>query len=675
MVYRRKEVDAYGNQSGLPACGQTGCGFAHTYRSVAEKPAQILGDDSGNDGFLPLSNALRQGYSRGISGDCSGAAHPGSSEDLGGAKMTGAQEQKLTVALAGNPNVGKSTLFNRLTGLHQHTGNWPGKTVGVARGTVQRSGVRFFLVDLPGTYTLEGSSEDERIAGEFVRSREADCTVVVCDASCLERSLILALQVLEQNVPTVICVNLIDEAKRRGICVNAEKLSELLSAPVVLTSAGQGIGIEELLRQIQLTAEQRPPMQSANWGDAISASEQIAAQCVSNSGQETEHFAQKVDRLLVSRRFGVPLMFLLLLGIVWLTVWGANYPSALLERLFDWIYGWLRVWLRGGPAWLSGLLVDGVYATCARVISVMLPPMAIFFPLFTVLEDVGYLPRMAFLLDPCMARCNGCGKQALTLCMGLGCNAVGVMGCRIIDSPRERVCAILTNAMVPCNGRFPTLILLGSLFFPQAGAAFVVAACVALGAAGAMAASGVLSKTVLRAEPSTFCMELPPFRRPRLGQILVRSLLDRTLFIAGRALYVAAPAGAILWLLSNTGLLTGISGVLEPFGQLLGMNGIILLGFVLSLPANELLIPVILMTITQADSLQAVPGASQTLLMQNMTWQMAVCTMVFTLFHWPCSTTLMTVYRETGSIRKTAAAFLLPTAVGCVLCIMLNLLI
>jgi len=259
--------------------------------------------------------------------------------------------------------------------------------------------------------------------------------------------------------------------------------------------------------------------------------------------------------------------------------------------------------------------------------------------------------------------------------MGLGCNAVGVMGCRIIDSPRERLCAILTNAMVPCNGRFPTLILLGSLFFPQAGAAFVVAACVALGVAGAMAASGVLSKTVLRAEPSTFLMELPPFRRPRLGQILVRSLLDRTLFVAGRALWVAAPAGAVLWLFSNTGLLTGISGCLDPFGRLMGMNGVILLGFILSLPANELLIPVILMTLTQAGSLQAVPGASQTLLLQTMTWQMAVCTMVFTLFHWPCSTTLMAVYRETGSIKKTAAAFLLPTAVGSVLCIMLNLLI
>jgi len=302
--------------------------------------------------------------------------------------------------------------------------------------------------------------------------------------------------------------------------------------------------------------------------------------------------------------------------------------------------------------------------------------MAIFFPLFTVLEDVGYLPRMAFLLDPCMARCGGCGKQALTLCMGLGCNAVGVTGCRIIDSPRERLAAILTNAMVPCNGRFPTLILLGTLFFPEVGAALVVAACVVLGMAGAMAASGVLSKTVLRSKDSTFLMEMPPFRRPRLGKILVRSLFDRTLFIAGRALTVAAPSGVVLWILSNTGIMAWLAAILNPLGSTLGMNGVILMAFCLALPANELVIPVILMAMTGAGSLQAVSGLGpQILLDGGVTWQMAICTMVFTLFHWPCATTLMTVYRETGSLKKTAAAWFLPTAVGCTLCLVLNLLL
>lgn len=324
------------------------------------------------------------------------------------------------------------------------------------------------------------------------------------------------------------------------------------------------------------------------------------------------------------------------------------------------------------PWWLRGILLDGLYVTTARVIAVMLPPMAIFFPLFTLLEDIGYLPRMAFLLDPCMSKCGGCGKQALTLCMGLGCNAVGVMGCRIIDSPRERLAAMLTNAMIPCNGRFPTLILLGSLFFPRAGSAFVVAACILLGASGAVAVSGALNAKA--PDRGTFLMEMPPFRRPRIGKILVRSLLDRTLFVAGRAVQVAAPAGIVLWLVSHTGLLAWSVKLLDPAGWLLGMNGVILLGFILSFPANELLIPVILMLLSQGESLQGVPDPSL-LLQSGITWQMGICMMVFTLFHWPCATTLMTIYRETGSRRKTAAAFALPAAVGCTLCLMLNLVL
>lgn len=586
--------------------------------------------------------------------------------------MAAKNERKITVALAGNPNVGKSTLFNALTGLRQHTGNWPGKTVGVAQGRCLHAGTEFTFVDLPGTYSLSGDSEDERIAAEFITSGNADCTVVVCDGSCLERSLILALQVLKITDKVIVCVNLMDEAERRGIRVDDKKLSESLGAPVVLTAAGTKKGLDALLGEILMVEGQS----GRDWGDPITAAEEIAEKCTVRRTDKSENRRKQADKILLSRRFGVPIMLLLLFGIIWLTVWGANYPSELLGKLLDGGYWLLNSLLAPLPVWLSGLLLDGMYATSARVISVMLPPMAIFFPLFTILEDVGYLPRMAFLLDGKMQRCGGCGKQALTLCMGLGCNAVGVTGCRIIESPRERLLAILTNAMIPCNGRFPALILLGSLFFGGIGGALAVAGCVVMGILGAMTVSGALSKTVLRNEESTFVMEMPPFRRPRIGQILVRSLLDRTLHIAARALLVAAPAGAALWWFADTSLFESISTFLNPFGRAMGMSGTILLGFLFSMPANELLIPVILMAVTQTGSLQSVASADGTILLSaGWTWTTAVCTMVFNVFHWPCATTLMTIYKETKSLKKTAAAFLLPTAVGVMLCLMLNLIL
>lgn len=588
--------------------------------------------------------------------------------------MRGKPVRMRKVALAGNPNVGKSTLFNALTGLRQHTGNWPGKTVGLAQGRARRGRTEYLFTDLPGTYTLDGASEDERIAGEFLKDGDSDCVVAVCDASCLERSLILTLQVLSRCRRVVVCVNLMDEAERQGLRLDLKALEAALGAPVVATSANRGRGLEALLTQIDRVCD-GPERPLGHWEDPVAAAEAVCAACQAQDSAP-EGWRLALDRVLVSRRHGVPILLALLFVIVWLTVWGANYPSELLGRLFDWGYDRLTGILAWAPWWLRGVLVDGLYATSARVVSVMLPPMAIFFPLFTVLEDVGYLPRMAFLLDGCMAKCGGCGKQALTLAMGLGCNAVGVTGCRIIDSPRERLAAILTNAMVPCNGRFPTLILLGSLFFPGLGAPVLVAGCVMLGVLGAMAVSGALTETVLKNQESTFIMELPPFRRPRIGQILIRSLLDRTLFVAGRALTVAAPAGVVLWILANTRLFSLAVGLLDPLGRFLGMDGAILLAFCLALPANELTVPVLLMALTGGGSLQSVAGlGGELLLSAGWTWQTALCVMVFTLFHWPCSTTLMTVYQETRSIGKTAAAFFLPTAVGGILCIMLHLLL
>lgn len=587
--------------------------------------------------------------------------------------MAGKTVQKTTIALAGNPNVGKSTLFNALTGLRRHTGNWSGKTVDIAAGMLRGGKEAYEFVDLPGTYSLTGHSEDERVAASFIASGSADCIVVVCDGGALERNLILTLQILERAEKVIVCVNLVDEARRQGIFVDGEKLSQMLGAPVVMTSAATGQGMDALLSQIRQSLAAMPPLRK-HWDSPIQDAQWIASQCVRYASERKESWRLTLDRILVSRRRGIPIMLVLLFLILWLTVWGANYPAMCLERFFDWIYGLLKIAMAPLPTWLTGVLLDGMYATSSRVIAVMLPPMAIFFPLFTILEDVGYLPRMAFLLDGKMRRCGGCGKQALTMCMGLGCNAVGVTGCRIIDSPRERLLAILTNAMVPCNGRFPTLILLAGLFFPRGWAASAVAVCVVMGVLGAMASSGVLSKTALRHAPSVFLMELPPLRKPRVGQILVRSLLDRTIHVACRAISVAAPAGVVLWILANTPLLGGAAALLEPLGKVMGMNGVLLLGFLLSMPANELLIPVVLMILTGAGSLQEIGGGSQ-VLQAALTWQMAVCAMVFTVFHWPCSTTLLTVYKETHSVKQTAAAFVLPTTIGMLLCMMLKQLL
>lgn len=580
--------------------------------------------------------------------------------------------RKITVALAGNPNVGKSTLFNTLTGLRQHTGNWPGKTVGVATGYLTKDAVTFEFVDLPGTYALSGGSEEEQIASAYITSGDADWTVAVCDGTALERSLILALQVRALTKNFILCVSLMDEAERMGIHIDEKRLSELLGVPVILTAAGRKKSIEKLLALLAkkpVTEECAASIQE----DIVAEAERIAGECVSKSQQRKQLWRLKVDRILVSRTWGVAILLGLLFVLIWLTVSGANVPSQMLEQLLNKGYDLLQHLLYWLPDWLRGILLDGAYATSAQVLSVMLPPMAIFFPLFSLLEDVGYLPRMAFLLDGGMRRCGGCGKQALTMCMGLGCNAVGVTGCRIIQSPRERLLAILTNAMIPCNGRFPTLILLAGLAFGK-WAPLAVGGCVIVGVLGAMFTSGILSKTALKHTCSHFLMEIPPLRRPRIGQILVRSLLDRTLHIAGRALKVAAPAGILLWILGNFGWLQMIARFIDPMGRMLGMNGIILLAFILSLPANELLIPIILMTMTGVGSLQGVGAENAAMLLSGWSMETLLCTMVFTLFHWPCATTILTVHKETANRKKTAAAVMLPTAVGVIICVCLHFL-
>ena len=610
-------------------------------------------------------------------------------------------EQELVIALAGNPNTGKSTVFNNLTGMKQHTGNWPGKTVINARGDYQYRGKRFLLVDLPGTYSLLANSPEEEVARDFLCSGQPLVTVVVVDATCLERNLNLVLQILELTPKVVVCVNLLDEANRKGIKVDLAKLASILGVPVVGTTARNGQGLVELKEKINQVIEQDLSCNNlelicreevgekspdSNVIDLIKTAEKIGQEVVTFAKENYNQFDRQLDRILISKRFGIPVMLFLLGVVFWLTIQGANYPSDLLARGFFWFGEKLTLlFLRSGlPDWVYGLLIEGGYRTLTWVIAVMLPPMAIFFPLFTLLEDLGYLPRIAFNLDNYFKKACAHGKQALTMCMGFGCNAAGVIACRIIESPRERLIAIITNNFVPCNGRFPTLITLAMIFlvidlaapWQSLGAALVILVVITFSVLITLLVSRVLSKTILQGLPSSFTLELPPYRKPQIGKVIIRSIFDRTLFVLARAVMIAAPAGALLWLLANitvneVSILQHCAGLIDPFARLFGLDGYILTAFFLGFPANEIVIPIIIMSYLATGSLQELSNleALRDLFLQNgWTWLTAVCMMLFVLNHFPCGTTLLTIYKETRSLKWTVVSLIVPTLIGFLLC-------
>lgn len=681
------------------------------------------------------------------------------------------------IALAGNPNVGKSTVFNALTGMHQHTGNWPGKTVANAQGNYTYRDKNFEIVDIPGTYSLLASSVEEEIARDFICFGKADVTAIVVDATCLERNLNLVLQILEVTDKVVVCVNLLDEAKKKKIKVNLNKLSLELGVPVIGMCARSKTGLNELKDEIydisygkirlnkmrlkysnhietaislmsNIVSKVTDKSELARWisiklldideklsrslenylgfdilkneeiisvldtakdylknsgldkneirdaivSDIAKKANEIYNGCVVVENKEYNERDRKLDKILTSKSTGIPIMLFLLGIILWITIIGANYPSKILYNCFFIIGDKLEVLLISAnlPQWFIGMIVHGMYRTLAWVVSVMLPPMAIFFPLFTLLEDFGYLPRIAFNLDSLFKKASAHGKQALTTCMGFGCNTCGVIGTRIIDSPRERFIAILTNNFVPCNGRFPTLITIISIFlvgniapaFRGVASALILLGVILLGIIMILIVSKILSKTVLKGLPSSFILELPPYRKPQIVKVIVRSIFDRTFLVLGRAIVIAIPAGLIIWLMSNItfndiSLIRYCSDFLEPFAKLIGLDGVILMAFILGFPANEIVIPIIIMTYMETGMLVEIEDlAMLKILLVDNGWTLttAICTMIFSLFHFPCGTTCLTIKKETGSWKWMMLAIIIPSAVGIVCCLLVNII-
>ncbi len=674
------------------------------------------------------------------------------------------------IAFVGNPNVGKSSIFNKLTGLRQHTGNWSGKTVDVMEGEMKGC-EKYTLIDLPGTYSLIPKSKEEKVTRDFLAFENPDKTVIVCDGTCLERNLSLAIQTMEMVDNVIICINLMDQAKKKSIIISAKKLEKILGVKVVTVSATTGEGIEDLVGAIEreenvsYKIKYNPILEKAveglekellcilnpsinpRWlatkilsGDketlekisrdikvdilreeniikakkdarvflslkgiseeeideimittVIKEGEEIARECVTYLCVDYDKTDRKIDKLLTSKITGIPIMLSLLFLVFYLTITFANYPSQMLGNFFESLKTPIENFIISihTPKIIVDILINGVYTVVTFIIAVMLPPMAIFFPLFTLLEDLGFLPRVAFNLDKYFKKAGACGKQALCMCMGFGCNAAGVSGCRIIDSKRERLLAMITNNFVPCNGRFPTIIAIISMFFVLASGTFsslyaslILSIIICFSILITLVISGILSKTILKGEPSSFILELPPYRKPKIIPVVVRSIIDRTLKVLARAVVVALPAGFIIWLMGNImigdiNLLRYTANFIDPVARYIGLDGVILIAFIFALPANEIFFPIMLMAYLNIGVVEDISNLShlrEILIINGWSIKTGICTILFSLMHWPCATTLLTIFKESGSRKWTILSFIIPTITAIILCFSVNLI-